>query len=53
MKYVDKVIIVILLIVIAVLSIRLIAINQYDVNRDDVVDSKDLLDLRKYLINKN
>lgn len=53
MKNTDKIIIVVLIIVITVLSIRLIAINQYDINRDGVVNSKDLLDLRKYLINKN
>lgn len=47
-----KAIIIILSIICIGLFLKLITTNKYDVNRDGKVNSKDLLDLRVYLINK-
>jgi ABC-type polysaccharide transport system permease subunit len=47
-----KAIIIILSIICIGLLLKLITTNKYDVNRDGKVNSKDLLDLRVYLINK-
>lgn len=49
----SKIVIISLLIINILLAISLFFNNSYDVNKDGKVDSKDLLDLRKYLINKN
>ena len=48
----NKIIIIILLIIITILTLNILTRNTYDVNNDRKVDSKDLLDLRKYLIEK-
>lgn len=45
-------IIYILIAIIIMLMVIIFATNRYDVNRDGKVNSKDLLELRKYLINK-
>lgn len=47
-----KAIIIILSIICIGLLLKLITINKYDINRDGKVNSKDLLDLKVYLINK-
>lgn len=47
-----KIIIIILSIICISLFLKLILTNKYDVNRDGKVNSKDLLELRLYLINK-
>lgn len=47
-----KAIIIILSIICIGLLLKLITTNKYDVNRDGKVNSKDLLDLRVYLIGK-
>ena len=47
-----KAIIIILSVICIGLLLKLIINNKYDVNRDGKVNSKDLLDLRLYLIGK-
>lgn len=47
-----KTIIIILSIICIGLLLKLITTNKYDVNRDGKINSKDLLDLRVYLIGK-
>ena len=47
-----NIIIVSLLIIILILLIKILTTNQYDVNKDGKVNSKDMLDLRNYLLNK-
>lgn len=47
-----KIITIILSVFIVVLLTLIIFKNPYDVNRDGKVNSKDLLDLRNYLIEK-
>ena len=48
----NKIIIIVLLIIITILTINILSRNTYDVNNDGKVNSKDLLDLRNYLIEK-
>lgn len=48
----SKIIIIALLIINIILTILILFSNSYDVNRDGKVNSKDMLDLRLYLINK-
>lgn len=48
----SKITIIILLIINIILTIMLFFNNSYDVNKDGKVNSKDMLDLRLYLINK-
>ena len=48
----SKITIIILLIINIILTTLILFKNPYDVNRDGKVNSKDMLDLRLYLINK-
>ncbi len=50
MKKIINVIECIALLLCAFFLFKMSKINNYDVNRDGIVNSKDLLDLRKYLI---
>lgn len=50
MKKIINVIECIVLLLCAFFLFKMLKINNYDVNRDGIVNSKDLLDLRKYLI---